>query len=133
MMLRCGLARFSVSQVVSLGSIQLTIGLQATRDIEPGTFIMDTCSSTAVNPMDVGGEYVIATNIGQPGDYSTEGRIIIGPLRLVRHDCNPNAEVRTMAPVKLKGIELIVRLIDIRLQRRLRRRVASYNRYRTRH
>lgn len=68
-----------------------SFGLKARRMIGVGTFIKETCSSMSLDiTQDQGPSIIEAT--GQ--QMAPAGRrLILGPFRLVNHDCNPNAQV----------------------------------------
>lgn len=74
-----------------------TFGLKAIRAIPAGTFIMETCSSMSLDLASTQGPSIIdaaPNQLGPPGP-----RLILGPFRLVNHDCKPNAQVRVFLPL----------------------------------
>ena len=68
-----------------------TFGLKAKRFIPPGSYIAETCSSMSLNLTCKPGPSTIESALGQLGPLGP--RLILGPFRLVNHDCNPNAQV----------------------------------------
>ena len=68
-----------------------TFGLKARRFIPPGSYIMETCSSMSLDLASKPGPSTIESALGQLGPLGP--RLILGPFRLVNHDCNPNAQV----------------------------------------
>ena len=76
---------------VSHNRQQASFGLKATRTIPAGVFILETCSSMSLDPASTTGPSVIEAAPNQLGPIGP--RLILGPFRLVNHDCNPNAQV----------------------------------------
>ena len=76
---------------VSHNHQQASFGLKATRTIPAGVFILETCSSMSLGPASTSGPSVIEAAPNQLGPIGP--RLILGPFRLVNHDCNPNAQV----------------------------------------
>ena len=68
-----------------------SFGLEACRPIKAGTFIKETCSSMSVDTVPEGGISVIEAIPSQTGPPGL--RSILGPFRMVNHDCNPNCKV----------------------------------------
>ena len=66
-------------------------GLKATRPIPAGTFIIETCGSMSLDCTPTPGPSVIEAAPNQLGPMGQ--RLILGPFRLVNHDCKPNAQV----------------------------------------
>ena len=67
-----------------------TFGLKARRFIPPGSYIMETCSSMSLDLVSKPGPSTIESTLGQLGPLGP--RLILGPFRLVNHDCNPTAQ-----------------------------------------
>ena len=68
-----------------------TFGLMATCKILSGSYIMETCSSMSLDLASSSGPSIIEPaprQLGPPGPRS-----ILGPFRLVNHDCKENAQV----------------------------------------
>ncbi len=68
-----------------------TFGLKATCSIPSGSFIMETCSSMSYDLASNPGPSIIEPALMQLGPQGP--RLILGPFRLVNHDCKPNAQV----------------------------------------
>ena len=68
-----------------------TFGLKANRNIPSGAYIMETCSSMSLDLAPAPGPSIIESALRQLGPPGP--RLILGPFRLVNHDCNPNAHV----------------------------------------
>ena len=68
-----------------------TFGLKAAQFIPSGSFIMETCSSMSLDKAFKPGPSTIEPTKKQLGPR--EPRLILGPFRLVNHDCKPNAHV----------------------------------------
>lgn len=68
-----------------------SFGLKAKRDIPASVFIKEACSSMSADLFEGEGPSVILANATQSGPQGP--RIILGPFRLINHDCNPNAQV----------------------------------------
>ena len=66
-------------------------GLKAICPIPAGTFIMETCSSMSLGVAPGPGPSVIQATSNQLGPIGP--RLILGPFRLVNHDCKPNSQV----------------------------------------
>jgi len=69
---------------------EASFGLKATHPIPAGTFIMETCSSMSLDCTSTPGPSVIEAAPNQLGPRGP--RLILGPFRLVNHDCKPNAQ-----------------------------------------
>ena len=67
-----------------------TFGLKARRFIPPGSYIMETCSSMSLDLASKPGPSTIESTLGQLGPLGP--RLILGPFRLVNHDCKPTAQ-----------------------------------------
>ena len=76
---------------VSHNRQQASFGLKATRTIPAGVYIMETCSSMSLDTASTPGPSVIEAAPNQLGPIGP--RLILGPFRLVNHDCKPNAQV----------------------------------------
>jgi len=70
---------------------EASFGLKATRNIPASTFIMETCSSMSLDCTSTPSPSVIESAPNQLGPMGP--RLILGPFRLVNHDCKPNAQV----------------------------------------
>jgi len=71
-----------------------TFGLKAKRLLPAGSYIMETCSSMSLDLASESGPSVIESTLGQSGPLGP--RLILGPFRLVNHDCKPNAQVSAL-------------------------------------
>jgi hypothetical protein len=70
---------------------EASFGLKANRVIPMGVFIKETCSSMSADIFDEEGPSIILAKGSQLGPEGT--RMILGPFRLVNHDCKPNGQV----------------------------------------
>ena len=70
---------------------EVSFGLKAIHPIPASTFIMETCSSMSLDCTSTPGPSVIEAAPNQLGPMGQ--RLILGPFRLVNHDCKPNAQV----------------------------------------
>ena len=86
---------------VSHTSQEASFGLKATCDIPASTFIMETCSSMSLDCTSTPGPSVIESAPNQLGPIGP--RLILGPFRLVNHDCKPNAQVSFVSFLKPSG------------------------------
>lgn len=86
---------YTPSSPVTLCKVQfngsIALGLRATRDMAPGTFIMETCSSMSSDLVNRPGPSVIFSDAKQRGPLGS--RLVLGPLRWANHDCKPNTQV----------------------------------------
>jgi len=69
-----------------------SFGLKATCKILAGVFLKETCSLMLVNIIKGPGPSIIQSAPKQLGVCCE--RLILGPFRLINHDCEPNAQVR---------------------------------------
>jgi hypothetical protein len=60
---------------------------------------METCSSMSLDCTSSPGPSVIEASSNQLGPMGP--RLILGPFRLVNHDCKPNAQVSFVQPLVL--------------------------------
>ena len=77
--------------VLDENSDKASYGLKANRAIPQGTFIKETCSSMSKDIFEGPGPSVILPTASQLGPQGP--RMILGPFRLVNHDCKPNGQV----------------------------------------
>ena len=84
--------RPAIIRIVSLGSVRLTYGLRSCHSIPSGAYIFNTCGSMSSNCVELEGVPTVRRHPTQLGAIGS--RAVSGPLRLARHDCEPNAEVR---------------------------------------
>jgi hypothetical protein len=77
--------------VLDKDSDKASYGLKATCTIQQGTFIKETSSSMSTDVFEGLGPSVIQPTPGQLGPQGP--RMILGPFRLVNHDCKPNGQV----------------------------------------
>ena len=71
---------------------EASFGLEARYPIEAGVFIKETCSSMSADTVSNGGPSVIEAKPSQNGPPGP--RLILGPFRMINHDCDPNSQVR---------------------------------------
>lgn len=69
----------------------LAFGLRAKRDLQPGTFIMETCTSMSSDLVRSSGPSIIQSDPKQAGPSGA--RAVLGPLRWANHDCKPKTQV----------------------------------------
>ncbi|KAJ6618788.1 hypothetical protein B0H10DRAFT_1214281 [Mycena sp. CBHHK59/15] len=75
---------------VVFGDGPITGGLKARKPITPGTYVLYACGSLSSDRYQPGHATIEATTqqLGPTGS-----RLILGPLRFVNHDCNPNSQL----------------------------------------
>lgn len=68
------------------------LGLEARKNIPAASYILETCSSMSTDITHPPGPSLIQSH---PSQLVAQGHhSILGPFRLVNHDCEPNAQVR---------------------------------------
>ncbi|KAI0047004.1 hypothetical protein FA95DRAFT_1559562 [Auriscalpium vulgare] len=94
---------------VAFGST-VGLGLKSRGRIEAGIVLFETCSSMSSDSVAVGGPSIIerkSSQTGPPGPCA-----ILGPFRLINHDCDPNCHVCSASVLDaLMQINIICRQI----------------------
>jgi hypothetical protein len=89
---------------------KISAGLECTRPISAGTYILTAGGSMSSDNVYGGGLSVITRSTGQLGPGGE--RLILGPLRFANHECEPNCQVSILI---FFVIYMLLRLI-VRLQ-----------------
>lgn len=69
----------------------ISIGLKASTDITAGVFLLSSSASMSSDTFKGGALSVIEAHRSQDGKKGK--RLLLGPMRFINHDCNPNCEV----------------------------------------
>ncbi|VDC03507.1 unnamed protein product [Peniophora sp. CBMAI 1063] len=100
--------RPAIIRTLSLGTVRLTYGLKSCQFITSRAYLFNTFGSVSSNIVDLEGVLAVRLYPAQRGAIGV--RAVSGPLRLVTHDCRPNAEV---CPVPDSHAFVLRALVDI--------------------
>ncbi|KAI0043541.1 hypothetical protein FA95DRAFT_1575056 [Auriscalpium vulgare] len=95
-------SRVQIMRVVFASTVAL--GLKSRVGIEAGIALFETCSSMSSDRVTVGGPSIIERAPSQVGFGPSGPCAILGPFRLVNHDCEPNCQTAACTMITIRNI-----------------------------